>query len=100
MFARSLRLRAARLCTSAAVGTLSSRILGKVDGGLLPTAALSKTREGYGSGAICSACDEPIGPPQVEYEFDDEARGRLRFHIGCYGLWDAACRYRGFRRAD
>jgi hypothetical protein len=80
-------------------GTLAQRIAEKIDAGLLPTAKPQKVWAGYGRRAACSACEQPMLPAQTEYEFAD-ATGTFtyRFHIGCYGLWEAACRRRGFRR--
>jgi hypothetical protein len=90
-------LRAERLCTSAA--TLSLTIVRKLDVGLLPTARPLKVVTRYGGRRPCSGCDGRILPSQVEYEFENKRGGATyRFHIGCYGLWEAACRHRGFRR--
>jgi hypothetical protein len=67
----------------------------KLDAGLLPRRQTVKTWAGYGRSQPCSACDAPILPTQTEYEFDGGARPAYRFHVGCYGLWEAERRRRG-----
>jgi hypothetical protein len=65
-------------------------ILRKLADGALPTKAPNKIYTGYGSGATCGACGDPIRPIQVEYElnYPDEHRTFL-LHLACAGLWEA-----------
>ena len=71
----------------------------KLDDGVLPREFPAKIYAGYGAGAPCSACDDLILHVQVQYEFpvNDET---FRFHLGCFGLWEAECRRRGWRREE
>jgi len=46
---------------------------------------------GAGTGLICSLCGRPIGPHEIEYEVEleeQDARGRLRFHVRCQQIWE------------
>jgi hypothetical protein len=73
----------------------------KVDDGTLPSEPpRGKIYAGYGTGAPCDACGDPIYPAQVEYElnYPDEHRP-FRLHLGCAGLWEAVRLMRGFDRA-
>jgi hypothetical protein len=73
----------------------------KLDDGSLPTERPEhKIYAGYGSGATCDACGDPIQPAQVEYElnYPDEHR-TFRLHMGCAGLWEAMRLKRGLDRA-
>jgi hypothetical protein len=73
----------------------------KLDDGALPTERPEhKIYAGYGSGAPCDACGDPILPAQVEYElnYPDEHR-TFRLHLGCAGLWEAMRLQRGLDRA-
>jgi hypothetical protein len=73
----------------------------KLNEGTLPTKSPpGKIYAGYGSGATCDACSEPIYPAQVEYELNYPDEGRtLRLHLGCAGLWEAVRLMRGLDRA-
>jgi len=45
---------------------------------------------GPGRRAICVACDQVIGPDEVEVECDlPEGGGTIRFHQRCYQVWAA-----------
>jgi hypothetical protein len=69
----------------------------KLHDGDLPTRPpQDKIYAGYGSGATCDACGDPIHPAQVEYElnYPDEQR-TFRLHVGCAGLWEAVRLMRG-----
>jgi hypothetical protein len=47
---------------------------------------------GYGSGAECRLCEQPIEPQHVEYEVTDAREGRaLPFHLVCYAAWQLEC---------
>ena len=74
----------------------AARIRLGLDTGRLPTSKPDKLFGGHGNGEPCSACDEPIFPAQVQYEFDVPDLGTFRFHIGCLGLWEAELLRRGW----
>lgn len=69
----------------------------KFDAGFLPQHEPTKTWSGNGRGQPCSACDAPILPSQTEYQFDGAAPV-YRFHVGCWGLWEAERRRRGLSK--
>jgi hypothetical protein len=56
------------------------------DGALPIEPPRDKIHAGYGSGATCDACGDPIKPAQVEYElnYPDEARA-FRLHLVAQG---------------
>ncbi len=69
----------------------------KLRDGSLPTQPpTDKIYAGYGNGATCDACGDPIRAAQVEYElnYPDEHR-TFRLHLGCAGLWEAVRLTRG-----
>ena len=69
---------------------LRGLILRKLEDGTLPSDRPDKSSTAYGRGDRCDACDEPIHPIQVEYEFDRPGhRYTLRLHLECAGLWEA-----------
>jgi hypothetical protein len=74
--------------------TLAEIVRQKLDDGRLPTSHPLKIWAGPGRGQPCTACDQPIGPAQVEYEFETGEQV-CRFHVGCHGLWEAERRRRG-----
>jgi hypothetical protein len=55
---------------------------------------------GYGDDFACTGCDEPILHAQVEWTLRDNDVVTHRFHVGCFGLWDAELCRRGVRRAS
>jgi hypothetical protein len=67
----------------------------KLDAGLLPYQRPEKMFGGYGHHEPCSVCDEPILPAQVEWSIGDTRTVTHRFHLGCFGLWEAEVRRRG-----
>jgi len=69
----------------------------KLSDGSLPTdPPRDKIYAGYGSGAPCDACGDPIQPAQVEYELSYPAEQRsVRLHLGCAGMWEAVRLKRG-----
>jgi hypothetical protein len=73
----------------------------KLDDGTLPTSPpQGKISVGYGRGACCDACGDPIHPAQVEYELNYPGERRtFRLHLGCAGLWEAVRLMRGLDRA-
>jgi hypothetical protein len=64
----------------------------RIEDGLLPL-TLSKTISvGFGTGAACRACDQPIESEQVEYHsFGPRYGAALRLHWGCHILWQLEC---------
>ncbi len=59
--------------------------------GDLPVMRLLNVDGGYGSGASCCVCGEPIQKSQVEYEAAVTDKRTLRFHIKCFALWQLEC---------
>ena len=54
----------------------------------LPTVPSSTILAGYGNGAPCSLCGQPINPTQIEYEIaDPSVHARTRMHLGCHLAW-------------
>jgi hypothetical protein len=78
---------------------LADRIRDKLNVGLLPQVAGQRVSRGYGRGEPCSACGVAILPAQAQFELDAYVGSTTyRFHLGCYGLWQAECLRRGGRR--
>jgi len=74
---------------------LVDRIRAKVDAGQLPLEKPPKVLGGYGALLPCDVCETKILPAQVEYSFTVNGQS-FRFHVGCYGLWEAERRRRGW----
>jgi hypothetical protein len=72
---------------------LRARIRRCIDEGRLPVFLPDSINAGYGSGSKCHACDQPIANSEIEYDIQDpgNATARLRFHLGCYVLWQTEC---------
>jgi hypothetical protein len=67
---------------------LRTRVRELIQRGWLPRRQTGEIAAGYGSGAQCAACEEPIKAEQVEYEVEDQRNsGRLRFHLACHAVW-------------
>jgi hypothetical protein len=66
----------------------AEKVREKLKTGRLPTFKPEKLYGGHGGGLLCSACDQPILPAQIQYEFDVPDGGTFRFHVGCLGLWE------------
>ena len=60
----------------------------KLDTGVLPARGPVEVRLGYGHGKPCSACERRILHSQPEYEVEDRTGFTVRFHLGCFGLWE------------
>jgi hypothetical protein len=60
----------------------------KLDVGSLPRSKPERLYGAHGDRQPCTACDEPILPAQLQYEFDLPDHGTFRFHVGCLGLWE------------
>ena len=61
--------------------------------GQLPSAPQQYLFAGAGHGQLCSLCDRPIHPQQIEYDLQFN-RGSLtvcRFHRICHEAWELAC---------
>lgn len=67
---------------------IADKIRRKMKTGRLPPGRPEKLYGGHGDGLPCSACDEPIFPAQIQYEFDVPDYRTFRFHIGCLALWE------------
>jgi hypothetical protein len=78
--------------------SLADHIRDKLDAGLVPRVLPGKMGTGYGRGNSCDGCGDPINPAQVEYEFriEGDSDHVFRLHIGCFGMWLAELRRRGF----
>ena len=69
----------------------------KIDAGILPLKDALKLWIGWGSGYECAVCDRPIFNSQSECEPEyEDGLPVLRFHAGCYSLWEAERRRRGY----
>ncbi len=56
----------------------------------LPSHEPNTMRVRIGSAILCTACDNPVLPPQPEYELHYDAKhATIRLHVGCYRLWEA-----------
>ena len=66
---------------------LLQRIRQKILSGALPKEHCRVTWYGFGTGAICAACDQRIPPDDVEVECDLPSGGMIRLHRTCYGVW-------------
>jgi hypothetical protein len=42
---------------------------------------------GFGTGGICTACEQPIEPSEVEVDCDLGPSGVLRLHQRCHEFW-------------
>ena len=66
----------------------------RIKKGQLPNKPPSKMWGGHGGGEFCSLCDRPIGPDEVELEFDGQVDGierTFRFHMVCQSVWQLEC---------
>jgi hypothetical protein len=65
-----------------------AKVGAKVDAGTLPLAGNGRSMAIRGAGRACSACDEPIAPPDMELEttLDDNDKV-MRFHLECFAAW-------------
>jgi hypothetical protein len=71
-------------------GRLLEKAVCAVKTGRLPAVdhlGLARLWGGYGSGAPCSLCDEPVRPDEVEYEVETHPSATLRFHQACHETW-------------
>ena len=68
---------------------MDSTIERKLVAGDLPNRPPVKAWAGFGTGASCDACDEPILATEVEYELDFAESMTVRFHATCEQIWRA-----------
>jgi hypothetical protein len=77
-----------RPSNKATASTVRAKVGAKVDAGTLPRAGKGRSRATRGSGHACSACDEPIAPPDMELETTLDGNDKvLRFHLECFTAW-------------
>lgn len=77
---------------------LRARAREQLNSGRLPTRVVESVAAGYGSpGKICSLCEEPITPTQVEYEVVGYVEQPLILHMTCYAAWRDECLQRAPR---
>lgn len=70
--------------------TLAEMVHDKLDAGTLPHEDAVKLWAGMGSGKACTACEQPIGPEQAEYEIEfDNGPLAIRLHAECHATWEA-----------
>ena len=69
----------------------------KVDARELPKEKPDKVWSAHGTLVPCDACGARILPAQVEHSFTIGEQF-FRFHVSCYGLWEAERRRRGGAR--
>jgi hypothetical protein len=63
-------------------------IRGRLESGALPRNGLQRVSGGPGKGASCVACDGIIAETQFAMEGTGEHRTVLKFHVGCFSLWN------------
>jgi hypothetical protein len=73
---------------------LRADIANRTEDGRLPVLLSDSIRAGYGSGAKCAGCDQPVTADQIAYDVElarecDELL--LTFHFICHGIWQAEC---------
>ncbi len=60
--------------------------------GRLPVVLSKDLIAGYGSGALCCLCEQPIEKHHVEYAVTAAPKGReLVFHLVCHAAWQLEC---------
>jgi len=61
--------------------------------GQLPCEPQQHLWAGAGGGQLCSLCDRPIEPHQIEYElqFNTNPTTLYRFHRICHQAWELEC---------
>ena len=77
---------------------VAENIRAKVHQGVLPPGMPYKIAVGFGDGRACSACDGPLLKARTQYEFELPGFGTFSFHLGCFGLYTAQLRRRGWLR--
>ena len=83
------------------MSALAKTIGAKIDAGILPRQHPGKAAEQKcGAGTRCIACDAPIVRGQVRRTFRNRDGAPLRFHIGCYAIWEVQAARRAGTLAD
>ena len=68
--------------------TLRLFIRAKLADGFLPNAGIPRLWGGPGTGQPCDACEKVITKAELEFEGPGPKGDVVRFHIGCFGIWD------------
>ena len=65
----------------------------RIANGRLTCEVLTRVGDGCGTGRLCSLCDKPIEPDELEYEIGRVAAAAqtLRFHRVCHYAWQLEC---------
>jgi hypothetical protein len=65
----------------------------RVADGRLPCETQRYLWAGTGDGQLCSLCDRPVHPDQIEYElqFNTNPATVYRFHLICHQAWELEC---------
>jgi hypothetical protein len=63
----------------------------RIANGQLTCEVLTRVCDGYGTGRLCSLCDKPIDPDELEIERVEAAAQTLRFHRVCHYAWQLEC---------
>jgi hypothetical protein len=78
---------------------LRARVRQRIEQGRLPVVVSTELWAGYGTGAPCSGCTEPIAPNNIEFEVQHlQGYAELVFHARCHVLWQAECIWRTSKR--
>ena len=76
-------------------GELKARVVQRIETGRLPLVLSTHIEAGYGAGAPCVLCDQPIAADKIEYDVTDPRTGEdLRFHFACHLVWQRECAVR------
>ena len=75
----------------------AATIRAKIGSGILPSERPDNVFAGHGDAEPCTGCEKPILPAQVAWTLRNTREVTHRFHVGCFGLWDAELCRRGFR---
>jgi hypothetical protein len=59
--------------------------------GSLPCVVPRQVLAGYGGGAPCDLCGDPIPGSEVEYQIVSSDGRIYRFHTACQDVWETAC---------
>ena len=76
-------------------GELRARVVQRIATGRLPLVLSTHIEAGYGAGALCALCDQPIATDKIEYDVTDPGSVEpLRFHFACHSAWQRECAVR------
>lgn len=70
-----------------------ARVRRHIEEGRLPLHLPDRIIAGHGSGAKCTACDQPVSADDIEYDVEDPRNEatRLNLHLECYLVWQIEC---------